>query len=233
MENTTILVIDDEQPIVDLVASYLSAAGYSVACAYDGLNALTMARSLRPALVVLDVMLPGLDGIEVCRKLNQETDTYVLMLTARSDEVDKLIGLSVGADDYLTKPFSPRELVARVKAILRRSLKKTLPPTNGCRPCLQFAKLVIDPERREVWSNDTLIELTPREFDLFYALAEQPGRVFTRDELLENVWGSDFDGIDRVVDVHVGTLRRKLEDTPANASLIQTVRGVGYKFVGR
>jgi two-component system alkaline phosphatase synthesis response regulator PhoP len=231
----TILVVDDEEPIVDLVASYLAAAGYEVHRAYDGSTALALARNIHPDLVVLDVMLPGLDGIEVCRLLHQESGVYVLMLTARTDEVDKLIGLSVGADDYLTKPFSPRELVARVKAILRRSRNVAPYPqdTSNRRPSLQFKRLIIDPERREVWCGNDLIELTPREFDLFYALACQPGRVFTREELLQRVWGQDFDGIDRVVDVHVGTLRRKLEDDPTDASLIQTVRWVGYKFVGK
>lgn len=232
MESATILVVDDEEPIVDLVASYLAAEGYAVERAYDGLTALTLARNIRPDLVVLDVMLPGLDGIEVCRRLHQETTVYVLMLTARAEEVDKLIGLSVGADDYLTKPFSPRELVARVKAILRRN-RQSLGQQPMERPVLQFDLLVINPERREVWRSDTLVELTPREFDLLYALASHPGRVFTREELLQRVWGSDFAGIDRVVDVHVGVLRRKLEDDPSSAELIQTVRGVGYKFVGR
>lgn len=232
LESATILVVDDEEPIVDLVASYLAAEGYAVERAYDGLTALTLARNIRPDLVVLDVMLPGLDGIEVCRRLHQETTVYVLMLTARAEEVDKLIGLSVGADDYLTKPFSPRELVARVKAILRRN-RQSLGQQPLERPILQFDLLVINPERREVWRSDTLVELTPREFDLLYALASHPGRVFTREELLQRVWGSDFAGIDRVVDVHVGVLRRKLEDDPSSAELIQTVRGVGYKFVGR
>ncbi|MCG8353207.1 MAG: response regulator transcription factor [Chloroflexales bacterium] len=230
MEAATILVVDDEEPIVDLVASYLLAEGFAVHRAYDGPAALSLARSFRPDLVILDVMLPGLDGVEVCRRLHQETAVYVLMLTARSEEVDKLIGLSVGADDYITKPFSPRELVARVKAVLRRNRQS--PERRSERPVLQFDRLVIDPERREVLLNGSLVELTPREFDLLYTLARYPGRVFTREELLERVWGRDFAGIDRVVDVHVGTMRRKLEDDPANADLVQTVRGVGYKFVG-
>jgi len=157
------------------------------------------------------------------------------MLTARAEEIDKIVGLSVGADDYLTKPFSPRELVVRVKAILRRS--RTLGPratqATPERPALRFDELVIDPDTREVWHSNDQIDLTPREFDLLYALAEQPGRVFNRDQLLERVWGHDFAGIDRVVDVHVGLLRRKLEPDPANPTFIQTVRGVGYKFVGR
>ncbi|NWF81273.1 MAG: response regulator transcription factor [Chloroflexi bacterium] len=230
MDAATILIVDDEQPIVDLVASYLTAEGFAVERAFDGPSALTLARSIRPDLVILDVMLPGLDGIEVCRRLHQETAVYVLMLTARTDEVDKLIGLSVGADDYLTKPFSPRELVARVKAILRRArapLEKVAE-----RPVLQFGAISIDPERREVQHRGAQVELTPREFDLLYAMASHPGRVFTREELLRRVWGPDFAGIDRVVDVHVGTLRRKLEEDPTGPPLVQTVRGVGYKFVG-
>jgi two-component system alkaline phosphatase synthesis response regulator PhoP len=186
-------------------------------------------------LIVLDVMLPGMDGLEVCRRIQQEFDVYVLMLTARAEEIDKIVGLSVGADDYLTKPFSPRELVVRVKAILRRS--RTLGPRSAQhapeRPALRFEDLVIDPDTHEVWHESDQIDLTPREFELLYTLAEQPGRVFNRDQLLERIWGHDFAGIDRVVDVHIGLLRRKLEDDPANPAIIQTVRGVGYKFVGR
>jgi DNA-binding response OmpR family regulator len=231
LEVAHILVVDDEQPIVDLVASYLIAEGFQVSRAYDGQTALNIARNQWPDLVILDVMLPGIDGIEVCRQMHQEHAPYVLMLTARTDEVDKVIGLSVGADDYLTKPFSPRELIARVKAILRRS-RKQINSSPSRRP-LQYQSVAIDPTRREVWSGAMQVDLTPREFDLFYTLACCPGRVFSREELLQRVWGTDFDGIDRVVDVHVGTLRRKLEDDPSNASIIQTVRGVGYKFVGR
>ncbi|MEO7913192.1 MAG: response regulator transcription factor [Roseiflexaceae bacterium] len=236
MQSTTILVVDDEPPILDLIASYLRADGFSVHTAQDGPTALAQARAVRPDLIVLDVMLPGMDGMEVCRRIQQEFDVYILMLTARAEEIDKIVGLSVGADDYLTKPFSPRELVMRVKAILRRS--RALGPRSATqripeRPALRFDELQIDPDTREVWHDSTQIELTPREFDLLYALAEQPGRVFNRDQLLERVWGHDFAGIDRVVDVHIGLLRRKFEDDPANPTVIQTVRGVGYKFVGR
>ena len=236
MQSATILIVDDEPPILDLIASYLRADGFTVYTAQDGPTALAQARAVRPDLIVLDVMLPGMDGLEVCRRVQQEFDVYVLMLTARTEEIDKIVGLSVGADDYLTKPFSPRELVVRVKAILRRSRTLGPRPTPARppeRPALRFDDLVIDPETREVWHDSTQIDLTPREFDLLYALAEQPGRVFNRDQLLERVWGHDFAGIDRVVDVHVGLLRRKLEDDPTNPALIQTVRGVGYKFVGR
>jgi two-component system alkaline phosphatase synthesis response regulator PhoP len=236
MQSATILVVDDEPPILDLIVSYLRADGFQVYTALDGPTALAQARAVRPDLIVLDVMLPGMDGLEVCRRIQQEFDVYVLMLTARSEEIDKIVGLSVGADDYLTKPFSPRELVVRVKAILRRSrasARAGREPTLPERPALHFDEVQIDPERREVWREGSQIDLTPREFDLLYALADQPGRVFNRDQLLERVWGHDFAGIDRVVDVHIGLLRRKLEDDPANPAIIQTVRGVGYKFVGR
>jgi DNA-binding response OmpR family regulator len=234
MQGASILVVEDEPPILDLIASYLRADGFSVHIARDGVEALAQARSVRPDLIVLDVMLPGMDGLEVCRRVQQEFDVYVLMLTARAEEIDKIVGLSVGADDYLTKPFSPRELVMRVKAILRRS--RALGPRGGGRPperpALRFDDLLIDPDTREVWHDGVQVDLTPREFDLLYALAEQPGRVFNRDQLLERVWGHDFAGIDRVVDVHIGLLRRKIEEDPGNPTLIQTVRGVGYKFVG-
>jgi two-component system alkaline phosphatase synthesis response regulator PhoP len=228
MEAATILVVDDEQPIVDLIASYLVVEGYDVHRAYDGPTALNLARTIGVDLVILDLMLPGVDGIEVCRRLHHEISGYILILSARTEEVDKLIGLSVGADDYMTKPFSPRELVARVKAILRRN--RYMNKLTTSQPTLHIDTLVVNPDKREVWKGETLIELTPREFDLLYALARQPGHVFTREELLQCVWGRDFDRIDRVVDVHVGTLRRKLDD---DASLIQTVRGVGYKFIDK
>lgn len=234
MRNATILVVEDDRPILNLIVSYLENDGYTVHAAHDGETALKLARSVRPDLLVLDVMLPGVDGLEVCRRVQQEIDVYVLMLTARAEEVDKVVGLSVGADDYLTKPFSPRELVARVKAILRRNRTRgtsDVAARNSERQPLHFDGLAINPETHEVWHNQTLIDLTLREFELLYALAEQPGRVFSRDQLLERVWGYDFAGIDRVVDVHIGLLRRKLEDDPANPALIQTIRGIGYKFV--
>ncbi len=230
MDAATILIVDDEQPIVDLVRSYLAREGFTIYEAHDGPAALHVARQVRPDLVILDVMLPGLDGIETCRRLHQETAVYVLMLTARVEEVDKLIGLSVGADDYMTKPFSPRELVARVKAILRRSRPAPIADPPDPSRVLEYGALRINLDTREVHRHGTLIELTSREFDLLYALARRPGYVFSRDELLRQVWGHDFTGIDRVVDVHIGVLRRKLD---ADAALIQTVRGVGYKFVTR
>jgi two-component system alkaline phosphatase synthesis response regulator PhoP len=181
--------------------------------------------------VVLDLLLPGLDGLEVCRQLQRDGGPYVLMLTARADELDKVVGLSVGADDYLTKPFSPRELVARVRAILRRSRHGAPAQPEAAEGLLTFAGLTIDPTRREVQRNSAIVALTAREFDLLYTLAATPGRVFTREQLLERVWGHDFDGVDRVVDVHISLLRRKLGADPTDQNVIQTVRGVGYKFV--
>jgi two-component system alkaline phosphatase synthesis response regulator PhoP len=232
MRQETILIIEDDVPIVELIIKYLSAEGYLVQAAYDGPTGLKQARALKPDLIVLDVMLPGMDGFELCRLIQQESDVYVLMLTARAEEMDKIVGLSVGADDYLTKPFSPRELVARVKAILRRHRKHDeREPAPPERQSLSFDEIQINPETREVTCYSKPVELTQREFELLYALAEQPGRVFSRDQLLERVWGHDFAGIDRVVDVTVGILRRKLEDDPANPALIQTIRGVGYKMV--
>lgn len=234
MRNETILVVEDDLPIVELITKYLSAEGFVVYAAYDGATALKQARTLKPELIVLDVMLPGIDGFEVCRRIQQESDVYVLMLTARAEEIDKIVGLSVGADDYLTKPFSPRELVARVKAILRRHRKRNAPQESTPeRPTLSFDGIEINPETRQVTCRAKPVELTQREFDLLYTLADQPGRVFSRDQLLERVWGHDFAGIDRVVDVTVGILRRKLEDDPANPTLIQTIRGIGYKLVAR
>jgi two-component system alkaline phosphatase synthesis response regulator PhoP len=227
---TPILVVEDEEPILNLIVAYLRAEGFTVHIAGDGDTALVLARQHRPELVILDLLLPGMDGLEVCRRLQQEHGPYVLMLTARAEEVDKVVGLSVGADDYLTKPFSPRELVARVKAILRRSrhnaAQQELMP-------LTFQNISIDLVRREVQCRGAPVALTAREFDLLYTLAATPGRVFTREQLLERVWGHDFDGVDRVVDVHISLLRRKLEHDPADPLLIQTVRGVGYKFAGQ
>jgi two-component system alkaline phosphatase synthesis response regulator PhoP len=230
MRSETILVVEDELPILELIATYLRADGFTIHTAADGNTALKLTRSTKPSLVVLDVMLPGLDGLELCKLMQRELDVYVLMLTARAEEVDKIVGLSVGADDYLTKPFSPRELVARVKAILRRrshGASGRAAETNE----LRLETLIINPDSHDVTYNGAPIDLTQREFQLLVALAQQPGRVFSRDQLLERVWGQDFAGIDRVVDVHIGLLRRKLESDPANPTLIQTIRGVGYKLV--
>ena len=224
---TKILVVDDEHSIVDLIRGYLEREGFEVFAAFDGPSAVERVRELTPDLVVLDVMLPGLDGIEVCRQLRQFSDAYVLMLTARTEEVDRIIGLTVGADDYLTKPFSPRELVARVRAMLRRPRTPTVQAVGGDVP-LRLGDLAIDPNRHEVMRDLVPIDLTAREFALLTMLAEQPGRVFTRTQILERIWASEFYD-EHVVEVHLANLRRKLGPDPAR--YIQTVRGVGYRGV--
>lgn len=220
-----ILVVDDEANIRSLVGSYLKAEGYEVAEAVDGDGAIEAVRHRSPDLVVLDVRLPGKDGIEALREIRTFSNVYVIMLTARAEETDKLIGLSVGADDYLTKPFSPRELIARVKAVLRRGRS-----TRDQGEALRFQGLEIDLARRLVTVDEDQIEITALEFDLLVALASQPGRVFSRRQLLEAVWGWDYFGDERVVDVHIRNLRRALHDTAGSPRFIGTVRGVGYRF---
>jgi two-component system alkaline phosphatase synthesis response regulator PhoP len=223
MPAAKILVVDDEPNIIDLVTAYLRPEGYEVRTATDGAAGLELARAFEPDVIVLDIMLPGIDGIEFLTRLRRESDVYVIMLTARTEETDKIVGLSVGADDYVTKPFSPRELVARIKAALRR-LKDGVGPAEG--DVLAFAHIRIDPTARRVWVADQEIDLTATEFDLLRVLAENHGRVLTREQLLQKVWGYDYYGDDRVVDVHIGHIRRKLGDD----GCIVTVRGVGYRF---
>jgi DNA-binding response OmpR family regulator len=219
----TILVVDDERAIVDLVRLYLEKEGFAVVAAADGDEALTLHDRHDPDLVVLDVMLPKRDGFEACREIRRRGDTPILMLTARSEDVDAIVGLELGADDYVTKPFNPRALVARVKAILRR----TEVTGRGGRP-MSVGTLRIDPRRREAWVGERLLTLRPREFDLLTALARDPGVVLTRDALLDGVWGTDFPGETRTVDVHVAELRKALGvDGPP----IETIRGVGYRLV--
>lgn len=218
-----ILIVDDEQSILNLITAYLKPEGYEVKTATDGRQALLLFRSFQPDLVVLDIMLPGLDGLELLRHLRQESNVYVILLTAKNEEMDKLIGLAVGADDYLTKPFSPRELVARMKAALRRLRSdNTLPESQ----VMQFQHLVIDAAARRVWVDGQEIELTSTEYDLLKILADHRGMVLSREQLLEKVWGQAFFGEIRVVDVHLGHIRQKLG--PHHA--IVTVRGVGYRF---
>jgi DNA-binding response OmpR family regulator len=217
-----ILVVEDEANIASFVAMYLQKAGYEVGVARDGAEALAKANAEPPALIVLDLMLPDVDGVDVCRRIRQKSDVPILMLTARDDDIDKIIGLEVGADDYLTKPFNPRELVARVKSILRRSTTRRTLPEGGV---LEHGALRIDSGRREVMVAEGEIQLAPKEFDLLWELLDHRGLVLTRDQLLERVWGYTFAGDTRTVDVHVGQLRRKLGD----ACPIVTVWGVGYK----
>lgn len=222
MANTKILVVDDEQSILDLVTAYLIPEGYEVRTANDGSTGLELARSFKPDLIVLDVMLPGMDGLELLSRLRRDSDAYVILLTAKTEETDKIVGLSVGADDYVTKPFSPRELVARVKAALRRL--RSGPGSTGDET-LHFEHIRIDPAARRVWVEDQEIEITTIEFDLLWVLAENTGHVLSREQLLEKVWGYDYFGDDRVVDVHVGHIRQKLGE-----DFITTVRGIGYRF---
>jgi two-component system alkaline phosphatase synthesis response regulator PhoP len=221
---TKILVIDDEPSIIHLVSAYLKPEGYKVYTAADGNAGLKAARVFKPDLIILDLMLPGMDGIELLSHLRRESDVYVIMLTARTEETDKIVGLSVGADDYVTKPFSPRELVARVKAALRRL--KTGAGSGVERSVLSFQHIRIDAGARTVSVDDVPIELTAIEFDLLHALAENRGRVLTREQLLEKVWGGEYFGEMRVIDVHLGHVRQKL----GRDDLIVTVRGVGYRF---
>ena len=228
MSAPKILIVDDEKSIRNLVRSYLEAEGFEVLEAENGTDATRLARASAPDLVVLDVGMPVLDGIEALREIRTFSDVYVVMLTARSEEVDKLIGLSVGADDYLTKPFSPRELIARIKAVLRRQRGTATSPDADR---LVFADLTIDLGRREVTVANTLADLTTLEFDLLAALASQPGRVFSRRQLIEAIWGWDYFGDERVVDVHIRKLRKALGDAAGEPSIIGTVRGVGYKFI--
>ncbi|OIN94157.1 MAG: DNA-binding response regulator [Anaerolineae bacterium CG03_land_8_20_14_0_80_58_20] len=221
---TKILVIDDEPSIINLVTAYLKPEGYEVYTATDGNAGLKAARVFKPDLIILDLMLPGMDGIELLSRLRRESDVYVIMLTARTEETDKIVGLSVGADDYVTKPFSPRELAARVKAALRRL--KTGTGSGAERNVLSFKHVRIDVGAHTVSVDDIPIELTSIEFDLLRALAENRGRVLSREQLLEKIWGSEYFGETRVVDVHLGHVRQKLGDQ----TLVATVRGVGYRF---
>lgn len=219
-----ILVVDDEIALQETLTYNLKKEGYLVEVAGDGIAALELFRSSKPDLVILDVMLPGMDGIELLANLRRESNVYVIMLTARSEETDKIVGLSVGADDYLTKPFSPRELIARIKAALRRMQS---PYGTVSEPAiLNFAHLRIDLSERRVWVGERLIELTAVEFDLLVALAQHHSMVLSREQLLEKAWGYDYFGDTRVVDVHVGHIRQKLGDD----QMIETIRGVGYRF---
>jgi DNA-binding response OmpR family regulator len=221
------LVVDDEPPLVQVISGYLAREGFDVVTAIDGEGALAAAKSSAPDVIVLDLMLPGIDGIEVCRRVRAFSDAYVIMLTAKSDEVDKLVGLSVGADDYLTKPFSPRELVARIRAMLRRPRDADQEPEREVRT---FGDLQIDTAAREVRVAGSGVELTRTEFDLLETLSAHPRMAFSRRQLMEHVWHGEWYGDDHVIDVHIGNLRRKLGDNAAEPRYIRTVRGVGFRM---
>jgi DNA-binding response OmpR family regulator len=234
-----ILVVDDEISLQETVAYNLKKQGYDVQTTGDGTEALEMARELQPDLIILDVMLPGLDGFEICRILRREMTTPVLMLTARDDEIDRVVGLEVGADDYMAKPFSMRELIARVKAMLRRVrlIREEVSESENSdgRPkqeVLEFGNLRIDITRREITVNDEVVAFKPKEYELLTFLAQHQGQVLSREFILERVWGWDFIGDSRTVDVHVRWLREKIEHDPANPRRIITVRGAGYRFEG-
>ena len=229
---TRVLVVDDEPVLVDTIRYNLRREGYDVQVASDGNEAIKLAQAASPDLVVLDLMLPGLDGLEVCRQLRRESTVPILMLTAKDDEVDKIVGLEVGADDYMTKPFSMRELLARVRAMLRRSrMQQQAPAADAAQP-VRSGDLEADPLQRRLTLRGTALQLKPKEFDLLVYLMQQRGRVLTRDQLLEKVWGYTFGGDTRTVDVHIRWLREKIEDDPGTPRRLETVRGVGYRFVG-
>jgi two-component system alkaline phosphatase synthesis response regulator PhoP len=221
----TVLVVDDELKITRLVRDYLEQAGFVVATASDGKGALAAARQLKPDLIVLDLGLPGVDGLDVIRSLRTTSNVPVVVLTARADEADRIVGLEMGADDYVVKPFSPKELVARVRAVLRRA-----DAAPGGTEIVRAGALTIDVHKREVTRGDALIELTATEFDLLSAMARQPGRVFTRGQLLEAIHGVAFESYERAIDAHVKNIRRKLEAEPQRPRHLLTVHGVGYKL---
>ncbi|MBN1402445.1 MAG: response regulator transcription factor [Anaerolineae bacterium] len=223
---TRILVVDDEAQIVHVLRGYLERAGFEILTAYDGREALRVARQEKPDLIILDLMLPELDGVDVCRALRKESDVPIIMLTARVEETDRIIGLELGADDYVTKPFSPREVVARVRAILRRVQAETQPADEP----LSVGALSLDVARHAVSLGEDEISVTPSEFEILRALMSAPGRVFSREQLLEAAQGMAYEGYERTVDTHIKNLRRKIEANPRRPEYILTVHGVGYKL---
>lgn len=231
--NYTILVVDDEEDVVDFLRPYLHDEGYEVVEAHDGQDALIVNQLEEPDLIILDIMMPGLDGFEICKKIRAGYDVPIIMLTAKDEDVDKIVGLEVGADDYIVKPFNPRELVARVKAVLRRAYPEdyqTFSDNSDHDEIVKRGDLVIDTRRREVTVADKKLELPLKEFDLLLFLAQRPGRVYSRDELLDYVWGEDyFVGI-RTVDVHIRRLRESIEPDPSQPKYLKTIWGIGYKF---
>jgi len=226
MTSKKVLIVDDDPKLVELVKIYLNRDGYRVITASDGTEGLKQAREGHPDLIVLDVMLPGMDGFEICRTLRKESEVPIIMLTARTMEEDRLAGLDIGADDYVTKPFSPKELVARIRAVLRR-----IPEELQRGPAeIKHGDLALNFLTREAFIGKQAVPLTPIEFKLLGVLAKEPGRVFSRGQLIEKVLGFDFDGFDRTIDVHILNLRRKLEEDPAHPQYIKTVYGAGYKY---
>jgi DNA-binding response OmpR family regulator len=228
MADARILVVDDDKKIVELVTLYLKKDGYHVLAAYDGRQAIELARHKQPDLIVLDLMLPQVDGTDVCRILRAESQVPIIMLTGRSTDDDKLQGLDLGADDYMTKPFNPRELLARIRAVLRRTAGKQEPSLSEIR----FGEMVVDFVRHQVWASGQVVNLTPTEFRLLEVLVREPGRAFSRLELLEQAFGYDYEGLERTVDVHIMNLRKKIEPEPGRPRYVVTVPGLGYRFEG-
>jgi DNA-binding response OmpR family regulator len=222
-----ILIVEDDRNIASLIEQYLQKDGFETLSAGDGDNGLALARRENPALVILDINLPGMDGWEVCRALRRDSDVPILMLTARAEEMDRVVGLSIGADDYVVKPFSPRELVERVKAILRRTTVRAEP---SAAVILESGPIRLDPERHAVTMNGTDVSLTPSEFKLLQTMMQAPGKVFSRDELLDRLYDNGGVVVDRVIDVHMGKLRQKLEPDPSTPQFLLTVHGIGYRF---
>lgn len=224
--NHSILVVDDDKKTVELIRLYLERERYKVLAAYDGQQALMLARQKSPGLIILDWMLPKVDGLDVCRILRAESSVPIIMLTAKATEEDTLLGLDLGADDYITKPFSPRELVARVRVVLRRAYAQEEQPPEE----LRIGPLLIDFRAHEVWRDGERVDVTPKEFRLLETLAREPGRAFSRLELMQRVFGLDYEGLERTVDVHVMNLRKKIESSPNEPTYLLTVYGLGYKF---
>jgi DNA-binding response OmpR family regulator len=225
----TVLVVEDDATLAMTLRYNLERAGYTCLVAGEGARALELTRRERPSLVLLDVMLPGIDGLEVCRRIRAESTVPIIMLTAKAEEIDRVVGLEVGADDYVTKPFSTRELVARVRAALRRAQMQPDDEESGIQT-VRIGAITVDPARREVLRDGMQLSLKPKEFDLLWYFVRHPGRVFTREHLLERVWGYDFAGTNRTVDVHIRWLREKIEEDPAHPRYLRTSRGAGYLF---
>jgi two-component system OmpR family response regulator len=231
MMEQTILIIEDDRNLIDVLSYNLTREGYRVVSAIDGVQGLEMARKNKPDLIILDIMLPKMSGLEVCRILRKETTVPILILTAKSEEIDKIIGLEIGADDYLTKPFSMRELIARIRAMLRRA-EMVMAKSAGKETVLRVGDLEIDPARRRAALGESVLNLTPKEFDLLAFLAKNRGLVFSREQLLDKVWGYDYPGDTRTIDVHIRWLREKIETDPGKPKRLITVRGIGYKLEG-
>jgi DNA-binding response OmpR family regulator len=229
--STTVLVVDDEPAIRQMLADYLRADGFDPSTSPDGTSALAHLETHTFDVVLLDLTMPGMTGLDVLAEIRRRHNVAVIVLTARADETDKVLGLGLGADDYITKPFSPREVAARIRAVLRRGTHQPL-LHHDSEPVLRFGSLEVDPDSREVRIDGVTVTLTTREFDVLVALAQSPGRVFSRRVLLERIWGQDFFGDDRIIDVHIRNVRRAIGDDANNPSMIATVRGVGYKFIG-